>query len=450
MDFSNCKPFDPTTLYKPKYSGKLNRSICVPSQIQSYSLCIEYIKYWFLRKFPKDFFKTIYVDGKNPYDEFRKLSKVQMLKRQKPALAINPTISWDFDDEKLDFHAFGLNVYAPMGLFRDAFFKDYDHNIFLGISMEKLLFNFTFRMKFETRAQQMDMYKYIKLACRVGSTHGEDVDLDFHVPYDLMLQIAHDIGYEICYEENRQARIVNIRKFLGYLNSHSPIPFLYKYRTINGKHEFFMRMQAMYIHFKSLDLSADDGEREGHMMNNFTIEWNVEVRFPAPKLYAYYSKTEHKLQTLYGAWYQPDGVVSSFYLFKGFELPETNRYGWIKYLYTTYEEDSKNIGKTIDINIGELFEEGDISEIIHECLCNMISPAIFIEPVVINDAKEMRIQMDWESMTLHVLDPLTSPGSFLVFYVDMEYMNTALITKREMDKNRLAPSKKPKKLEVTD
>lgn len=436
MDFSNCKPYDIRSKDKNR-SRKLNRSICVPSTIQSYSLCIQYLKYWILKKFPKDFFKTIYIDEKHIYDEQRTLSKTQIVKRQKPMIAIKPNLNWDFDDENVDLHLYGLNVYAPQGLWKQSFFKDHVNNMHLGIGMKKLLVEFGIIMKFETRAQQMDMYSYMKLAAKVGSTNGENVDLDFHIPYDLMLQIAHDAGFEICYEENRQARIVNIRKFLGYLNGHSPIPFLYKYRCDNGKHEFFLRMQDMYIHIKSLTLSADNGEREGHLTNNYAIEWSCEVRFPSPHFYSYYSENDHQLQTLYGAWYQPDGAVSSFYTFKGLDVPDTNKYGWIKYISTTYEEDDMEaLGKPISIPIAELLE-GELAEIIHDCLCNMISPSIFIDIMLINDANELPVTIDWSTMILTSKKPITNLGSFLAFYVDMKYMNQALISKREMDKNRI-------------
>lgn len=440
MNLCNPKPFD-INKYNSHSSKIMNRSLCVPSAIQSYSLCIEYMKHWFLSKFSPDFFKSVYTEGKNIFDDFRSLSKIDLLKRQKPALTILPAINWDFDNDKIDHYAYGLSVYSPTGRFKDSFFKDSINDIYLGIGMEVLMMNFSFRMKFETRAQQMDAFKYIKLACRVGSTYGEDVDLDFHVPYDLILQIAHDAGFEICYEEGKQARIVNIKKFLAYLNGHSPLPFLYKHRTINGKHEFFIRMQNMYVHVRSTNIDADDGEREGQLMNNFNVDLTVEVRFPAPKFYAYYSDNSHELQTLYGAWYQPDGAVSSFYIFKGIDLPDVNKYGWIKYLHTTYEEDQELVGEPLTIDMSELFE-GDLKEVIDYCISTLISPAIFIQIALVNGGKEFNVNMNWETMTLTTKEPITNAGSLIALYVNMDYMNNVLINLREMKKDRITTSDK--------
>ena len=69
MDFNSFTPISIEELQE-KHSKVLYRSICVPSTVQAYSLCIEYMKRWFLSKFPKDTFKSIYVDGKNIYDDF--------------------------------------------------------------------------------------------------------------------------------------------------------------------------------------------------------------------------------------------------------------------------------------------------------------------------------------------------------------------------------------------
>ena len=69
MDYSNLKPLD-IDAFKSKNSKTLYRSICVPSATQSYSLCVEFMKKWFLTKFPPDTFKSIYTDGKNSCEAY--------------------------------------------------------------------------------------------------------------------------------------------------------------------------------------------------------------------------------------------------------------------------------------------------------------------------------------------------------------------------------------------
>ena len=81
MDMTNFKPISIDEIRRQS-SKTLYRSICVPSTTQAYSLCVEYMKKWFLSKFAPDTFKSIYVEGKNIYDDFRSLSKLELLKLQ--------------------------------------------------------------------------------------------------------------------------------------------------------------------------------------------------------------------------------------------------------------------------------------------------------------------------------------------------------------------------------
>lgn len=446
MDFSNLKPLD-MDAFKTRNSKTLYRSICVPSTTQAYSLCVEFMKRWFLSKFPQDTFKSVYVEGKNIYDDFRSLDKTALLKRQKPALTITPSISWDFNNENVDSYPYGMDLYVQTGKFKESFFSYPPNNSYMGIGMETILMPFNFRIKLETRAQQLDMYKFIKMACRVGFTCGEDVDLDFHLPYTLMIQIAKDNGFQtqskkISEDKDEYEEIIcNVPEFLRWLNKYSSLPFLYKFRTLNGKNEFFLKMRNMYVHIRPENLSADDGEREGQLSNNFTIEMSAEVRFPAPKMYAYYSDHSHKLQTVYGAWYQPNGPVSSCYTFKGAVIPDLNRYKWPLFMSTTYEEDDEEkLYKPLEINLTELLE-GDIGNCIADCLSKSISPAIFCELIFYNGGEYVNGKMDWETLTFTSTNPIRSLGTYIGVYVDNNFVADYLLKDNKRYETRINESK---------
>ena len=445
MDMSNMREIS-TCDFNKAHSKTLYRSICVPSTVQAYSLCVEYMKSWFLSKFNKDMFKSVYVEGKNIYDDFRSLSKIELLKRQKPSLTITPSIDWNFNNDNLDSYPYGMDLYTQTGRFKDSFFSCPDTSSYMGIGRETLLMNFNFRVRVETRAQQLDLYKYIKLACRVGFTCGEDVDLDFHIPYELILQIARDNGFDVIELENKGTEAYNteiikdIPKFLKYLNMHSALPFLYKYRALNGRNEFFLRMHNMYVHVRPTDLSADDGEREGQLSNNFNIELSTEVRFPAPKMYAYYSNNAHKLQTVYTAWYQPNGPISTCYTFKGNIIPDKNKYGWPLYLSTTYENDESEVMEKLHINIGELLE-GEIGDCILNCLNRAISPSIFCEFIFYNGGEYIKGSIDWNTMEFTSNEVIRSMGTYIGIYVDNNFLSNYLLEKSGLD-NRLQKSEK--------
>ena len=66
-----------TNKFKPLKFGRVQKikllsSLCTPSYVHAYSLCIGYMKKWFLDHFPENYFKTIYIEGKHVIDEYKK------------------------------------------------------------------------------------------------------------------------------------------------------------------------------------------------------------------------------------------------------------------------------------------------------------------------------------------------------------------------------------------
>lgn len=419
-----------------KHSKTLYRSICLPSLANSYSLCIGFMKHWFLTKFKEGTFKSINVEGNNVFSDYKRLDTKDLIKREKPSLLVSPSIDWTFDNEKVDMYPYGLSLYTQMGKFKDSFFQDDKNNIYLGIGLETLFMPFNFRIKVETRAMQMDFFKYIKMACRVGSTMGEYIDLDFHVPYDLMIQIAIDAGFTV-EEKNGVRYVINVIEFLSYLNSHSTLPFLYKFRTINGRNEFFIRMSGMYVHIRPLSLSVDDGEKEGQLFNNFTIELPCEVRFPSPKMYAYYSLNNHELEKLYQSGNSTGDLnIATIYSFKTSDVPNENVNGWKLFLKTSYE-DEEAIGNTLTIDFNELFE-GTLLTVIKETIKVNTSPSIFLDISLINNGHNLKYTIDWSTLILTVSEPVDSIDTFIGIYCDMAYMNDKLNLLNGAQDNRIS------------
>lgn len=438
----NLQPFDIREL-RNRHSKILNRSICMPSMTQAYSLCIEYMKHWFYSKFEnKNFIKSEYIDGKYIYDDFRRLSKIELLKRQKPSLTIIPTVEWDYDNDKIDSYPYGLSLYTMTGKFKNAFFNDPVRDVYIGMNMETILMRFNFRVRVETRAQQMDLFKYMKMAHRVGYSDPKDADMDFHVPYPMMIQLARDLGFDVYCTGDKYDQICDIPKFMKYLNMHSQIPFLYKHRTINGKHEFFIRAQRLCVNIRPLEISADDGEREGMLTNNYNIDLSCEVRFPAPRMYAYYSKGTHELRTIYSAWEQVEGSPLTLYTFKAIPIADENRYGWPLYMHTQYDQTLMEKGKVLSMDLHELIE-GDVGEVIKMALCGGLSPSLFFDMLVINGGEIVKGIMDWGSLTFTSHNPVRSLASYIGIYLDMNYVNTMLANKRGFEKDRVTESKHP-------
>ena len=111
----------------------LNGAISVPSSMHSYSLGVEFMRDWFLDRMPEDFFKTVYINGKNVMDDFRKFNREKILTVQKPALSIVPTINTEYNRDTVDLKLGGRDVLVRRSnYYKDAFLKDDDNNVFLG------------------------------------------------------------------------------------------------------------------------------------------------------------------------------------------------------------------------------------------------------------------------------------------------------------------------------
>lgn len=429
--------FDPALLSNYDEPKTLNHALSIPSTSNSYAQAIQFARDWFLSKFDKNIFKSIYIDGRYVLEDQRSLEKTKNIVRDKPALAIIPNINWDFDNDSVDNHQYGISLHRRRTELEDSFFKDKQNNSFMALELEVLQLSFTYKIKVETRAQQMELYKYIRMAHCVGNSTGEKVDLDFHVPYALIIQLAYDAGFDVETRSNpNYPKIVNITNFLSYLNTHSSLPFVYKYRGINGKNEFFLRLRDIYIHIRSIEISADDGDRDGHLMNNFGIELSVEIRFPSPKYYSYFYQKSHD-NYIYGTLNNSPGIVTSIYTFKGVPIPAHNKYGWTKLLDTTYEDTSYKENKKLTIDFFELFKDSDLGDTIEYTLKQGISPSIFIDLYLVNAGKLIGGTIDWDSYKYTSYYPVTATCTYIAIYVDKEYINQYIVLNNNANKNRL-------------
>ncbi|MGL5749583.1 MAG: hypothetical protein ACRCXT_03575 [Paraclostridium sp.] len=409
---------------------ELRQSLAIPSAVNSYSMAMEYMRNWFLDKFDSSYFKTIYINEKHISDDFRNFDNTKSLKSNKPSVAITPRIELDFDREGIDNYLFGNAMYIRKGRLDSAFFKDYEHNMFLDMRMSLLKMDFNFKVRVSSRAQQLDLYRYIEMACRIGATQEEDLDMDFHVPYSVMIQIAKDVGFDV-----EGDRIINILEFISYVNSKSRLPILYKHRTINGRCEFFVRVPNNYVHISCLDkLDYDDGEKDGMVSSNYMIEFNATLKIPAPFFYTYYSEKDHNIVNTSTV----DNTIG-LYTINIPRIPTSNNKGWQTYLTTECYEDDKT--KPLSIEFKELIENTDLDKIISHHIDTHLSPEIFIDFKLFNNGKEVEYSIDWRSLTILTNDCLDEAITTIVIYVDFKYMVDCNIEINELYSNRISKTK---------
>ena len=421
---SNYDTSKPDTLY---------RTITTPSVVNSYSIAMQYMKNWFFEKFDKDYFKAKYVEQRHPLEDFRKLSSINKgLKKLKPSVAIGSQMSFDFNRDTIDLYQASPQDYLRRTKFNNAFFMDKKRNLNLSVVFEVLEINYTFKIRVSTRAQQIDLYKYMLIAFRFGSTQGEDINMDCHIPYAIMIQIASDAGFEI-----KDDKVVDVIGFIRYMNEHSVVPILYKYRTINGKDEFFMRMSNLYTHISCLDYpTADDGEQNGQVYTNFMIEFNAILKIPSPQFYAYHSNVVH--DKIKGVTKRIKGDTIGLCNIKIPTIPEVDEHGWNQYLLSEYYSDE--INQTIDIEMEELFRNSDIFTTIKNTRDMYLSPEIFINLIFYTNGDPVPYKIDWDTFTVHLLEPIYSHIVQISVYADIDYIKSMILNQEKLQETRYSTS----------
>lgn len=429
----NIKPVVQTVI---QYQKKLNLNKCEPDFSHAFSICVEYAKAWFKDGFQSDFFKAEYVSGANILNSFRSKDAHGLAKVQKPALAIVPELDQDFDNDGLASDLHGNSVVTNSMRYSDSFFNDLTKKTSMTINMELMLVRFTYKVKVSSAAQGRRLLKYIKHKYFVGATRGERRDLDFNIPTELMLRVAIDGGFTI-----KDNQVVNMNEFIYYLNSHSELPFIYKYRDNKGIFEYFIRLPSQYIHTRSTRASMDDGEREGQIENNYIVTLETEVRFPYPDYYAYYTINKHENVILENR--DHSYSMAEFCLCP---IPTVNAKGWGQIFNWDYVEDDDVYDKKEVSKI--YFEEpltgmsnGRIKVVVDDLKGKYLSPSIFIDFKIFNDNNESKIEVDWENLCIKTDKVLTSKTSHIVGYMDLAYYNEYLISKEAYLQTRITKQK---------
>lgn len=411
---------------------ELNTSIAIPSMSNVFSMSVAYMKNWFFDKIPKEFFKSTNIEEQHTSTAFERANALSNLKKSKPSLQVIPKINYAYNRDGIDLDLGGIKNYITRSSIDGSFFSDNKKNLHLNMQLEEYEISFMFRIRVSTRVQQLNLYKHMMSAFRIGTTQGRDIDMDIHIPTIVMCQIAKDAGFDV---NMAKEEIKDIPKFISYMNSYSNIPILYKFRTINQTREFFIRMNNLYAHISCIDdLDLDDGEMEGQLKSNYIVEFNTILHIQGPKMFAYYSKNPHTFE-----YADPDNSVNlSWYNIQKFqEVPSTNDKGWDRFVDTQVEE--SNIGKPMEINLVDfLGEESDLGKLILYHKQKFFNPSLFMDFKLLGEDGEYPLVIDWSKGLLGTLITkcnLKDKFTKFVIYVDKEYINSKLIEINELYKS---------------
>ena len=429
---SSLRSFNPMETYKPKTPRLMRTSVILPSQQQAFAVCTEVILDWFLAKYPDKFFNSVYVDGAHSFDEFRKLSKInQQLRKTNPLLALVPNIDPSYNRDWIDSTP-EIPMLLRRSRFEGVFLSDVQHNkgLHLQLVFKTIKMNFVFKMRLDTRAQQLDMMEYIKVKHRAGWSETLTKDMDIHVPKSIISQIAFDNAFDLGEDGNPKNNI----ELLNYLNTHSLIPFMYKLRCTTGNDEYFIKVPNCTVHLKSEIPTMDDGERANSITTNYNIEFPLEVEMTAPYCYTYFSqKDEHRYINTGSVVNNYDKNIAIMQASLT-TIPPEDRNHWVLLTTTEYGVDDCDLNKPLDIDFKELFHGTEIGMVLDYTQRIAISPAVFLNFIMFNNSKQLEYTMDWGKMVAHIDNGIVVDRTIIGIYVDMKYVNDTIIFIKELDK----------------
>lgn len=419
------------------YRPKLYRKLALPSYVHGYSLAIQYMRDWFKSKFPKNYFKTIYINGKHVLSDWKQFNNYN-IKREKPMLSIVPTVDFDYDRERLDLYQGDTTLFLRTSNYEQSFFRDYENKQFLYVRPRALKMNFGFRVRLNTRSEQLDQYNRMELAFRIGSTQHSRCSVDFHIPDECIIALAKNVGFDLVLNADNVLCLQkgDICELVNYLNKHSDLPIIYKYRGINQKPGFFMRMDNLYTHISCLDkLQMNDGDQVGKLYDNFDIEMTAILTIPVPHFFVLFDQ-EYKNTKM--EIHDNADEYMSLYTINPFQIPPTNENGWNQFALTSYmtDKDESFIDVTSILEGG-----GNITKVLDYTIKSGISPRLFMDIRVYleaadDESKEVPIEIDYEKKYIYIQQPYHEEKVLeLAFYVDMKYVNDTIINMENLIPN---------------
>ena len=340
-------------------------------------------------------------------------------------IAFTPVPDLQYDRDGLDQYMGNRSLYLRKFNHTGSFFRDYENNIFLGMNVRDLKIDFNIKCRVETLSQQMNLYRKIEMYANVGVTHYDHVSADFHIPKEILINIANHAGFEFDLKSDSNGttifKVKDEVSFLSYLNKNSNYFISYKLRAITGNNEYFMRIPNVYVHVNKQDkLNAGSGESQGQTMTNFDIDWDISLIIKVPSFYVFGSCKA----VYYDIPLLEDPIHNvGLWTYNVLEVPSTNKNGWEKLFHTTYEYDKEEIEKGIaEIDISCFFQEVKLKTIIESHLQLNMSPDRFLSLSLFNLNDEAICDINWET------EILTIKGNrdnriIIACYIDKEYVN---------------------------
>lgn len=272
-------------LYELRHGHELNYIQCQSSTAHTFGNVTAFIQNWIINLFPEKMFKTIHVNSKIAHQQMRSTPH-EFLKKTPPMFIIRPRVEWKSADRFLNgtmlidrqgdlYHRYG-------GGNLEEFFQDNKRKVSVKFQLNRHVMNFDVVLIFNTLIQQINWSNYLLNAVRVDIPFFLDTCLESYLSPELLQQLSICSGIPLKDEEG------NTAEFMRYMNQNSKFPITYKLQGSSGTEEFY-RYYPVKIDTIISNFSTDEGEKVGHVMDRYQIQFTVRCEFYGTGFYFLFS-----------------------------------------------------------------------------------------------------------------------------------------------------------------
>lgn len=408
-------------------------SMASASMAHTYGNVTTFINQWLLDLFPKNYFKTNFINSTIAYRNFTQYTnkRKEFLKKDAPMLVMKPRIETDvLDDIPINQTYLANRIYdmssddIETGNLQN-FFYDKENHRQIQFLLNGLRINFDVSLIVDTLMEQVNLFYYFKNRVRQEWTSVVIADLESFISRDIMYLLALDAGYEDVFIDGKR-----MGEFLSYVNSHSMYPVTVKYKNSSGRHEFF-RFHPVHLNITIQGLSMDEGNKRGQITDTFMINFSVRCDFVTAGLYNYVSDNDEIFDN-----FTPTDeienvtniipIITPQKIYSNSTLPA----GWNMYIAPAFDLSDYDGKPPYILDMNQLMNTS-LNEAIRYHRENGIPLSTFMKIEVQKNGRTMDIKrgeykINWDELKLEIYNCNTSKEYRLLLSVHTKYLNELL------------------------
>lgn len=389
-------------------------SMASASMAHTYGNITTFVNHWLLDLFPKNYFKTNYINSTIAYRDFATYNnnRKEFIKKQKPMLLIRPRIEIDTQDELPINQTYLANrIYDVMNDDIDTgnlqtFFDDRDNKRYIQFLLNSLRIVYDVSIVVETLMEQINLVHYFKNRVRQGYDMTVIAYLESFISRDIMYLLAKDAGFEDVFLKNPEERKHTMGDFLSYVNNNSLYPVTVKYKNSSGRHEFF-RFHPTYVNMAITNLSIDEPSKKNQVVEESVISFSLRCDFNTAGMYLYLSNND--------AIFEPDintpsidnpikddmvPIVTPQNIYSNRTLPN----GWQIFTTPAFDIDSDERPYPLDFSV---LLNTSLNEAVNYHIKNGIPLTTFMDIEILKNNRSMELEkgeyeIDWNNLTVYI------------------------------------------------